>query len=112
MALAVKLEVPWDQANVSHRFTLALLHQDGQRVTIPGDDSSNTVQVEGDFELGRPAGLPHGTSLDFVVAVNISPLQLTPGERYMWRLYINGESEDEWHVSFLVRPAGASPTTA
>jgi hypothetical protein len=47
---------------------------------------------------------PHvkpGTSRDWPFAVNVGPgLPLQPGEIYVWRISINGKSEDGWTLPF------------
>jgi hypothetical protein len=106
MALAVKIEVPWGESNKQHRFLLELLDADGHPVSTPAKDGP--VQVDGQFEVGRPAGLPPGTPIDFVFAVNISAVPLTPGAGFTWRLSIDGSSEDDWYVSFRTRPPAAA----
>ncbi len=55
--------------------------------------------------MGRPTGLTPGTSLDATVAINVGPLPLPPGGRYMWRLSIDGETRVDWQVAFSTRPA-------
>jgi hypothetical protein len=105
MGIAVKFEVPWDQANVQHAFRLTLVDADEQPVRLPGGDGEQAVQVEGQFEVGRPPGLKHGTPLDFAVAVNVPALPLAPDSRYLWRLEIDGESDEDWYVGFTTRQA-------
>ena len=102
MALAVKIEVPWDEANMKHRFLLELLDADGRHVSPPGADGP--IQVDGQFEVGRPAGVSPGTPIDFVFAVNIAAVPLAAASRFTWRLSIDGTSEDDWYVSFATRP--------
>lgn len=102
MGIAVKVEVPWDQANVQHTFRLTLVDADEQPVLVPG--AEQPVQVEGQFEVGRPPGLKHGSPLDFALAVNVPPLPLEPDSRYVWRLLIDGESDEDWYVGFTTRP--------
>src|SRR4249920_3888109 len=60
IALAVLIEVPWDQTNQRHQMRAELLTSDGHRVEIDGQP----VVVEGEFELGRPAGVKPGSSLN------------------------------------------------
>jgi hypothetical protein len=112
-AIALKFEVPWDRANEKHRFVIELLDADGEPVPAnqrsDGDDVEEVqgvegVRLEGEFETGRPAGLKPGTPLDFMAAVNLPPQPLEPGNRYVWKLWINGETHDEWAASFSVRP--------
>ena len=101
-ALAIKIDVPWDEANRKHRFKLALVDEDGRGVTVPGTQAP--VEVAGEFEAGRPAGLRPGTSLDVVLAINIGPLLLEPGARYVWRCWVDDQTRQEWEVGFSTRP--------
>src|SRR3954447_21786086 len=71
MAVAVKISVPWDRANETHKFKLHLITGDGESVEI----EDQPVVVEGDFEVGRPPGLARGTSLDAVFAANFPALR-------------------------------------
>lgn len=110
MALAVKIEVPWDRANIKHRWLLQLLDEDGAAVELPSlaaDAATQPIRIEGEFEAGRPAGLKAGTPLDVTLAFNFAPLPLTPGRRYVWQLSI-ADFEDAWQVAFSTRP-GSTP---
>jgi hypothetical protein len=106
MAVALKVDVPWDQANTRHRWRLELVDADGQLFQLP--DEGGAVEVEQEFEVGRPAGIRPGTSLDFVVALNVPPLPLEPNSQYAWRLTIDGEGHDDWRLPFSTRPATAT----
>ena len=98
-ALAIKIEVPWTEANRRHEIQLDLLTEDHQPVMM----ANNPVQMRGHFEVGRPAGIPAGTPLDSSVAISVSPLPLRPGQRYVWHLSINGETREDWRVAFNTR---------
>jgi hypothetical protein len=104
MGIAVKIEVPWDQANVQHTFRLILVDADEQPVRFPAPSGEQPVQVEGQFEVGRPPGLKPGTPLDFAIAVNVPPLPLAPDGRYVWRLDVDGEADEDWFAAFTTRP--------
>lgn len=110
MALAIKIDVPWDEANAAHDLVARLLTEDGTDPVLPGPDGSapepRPIQFQGHFEAGRPAGLVHGTDLDAPLAINIANLPLGPG-RYEWRVEIDGEHVDR--IAFSVMP---SPATA
>jgi len=99
--LAIKIDVPWDEANKKHRFRLALLDADGHAVMVPGGQAA--VEVSGEFEAGRPAGLRPGTPLDVVLALNIGPLLLDADSRYVWRMWIDEQTREDWEVSFSTR---------
>jgi hypothetical protein len=96
MAVAVKIEVPWDRSNQAHDWRLVLVDADGRPVVT---SDGQTVEVTGQLEVGRPAGLPDGTPLDAPLVVSFGPLPLTPG-RYQWRLEI---AEFVESCAFLVR---------
>jgi hypothetical protein len=102
--------VPWDQANTPHQFKVQLLDADGAAVSFDEDDPDNesdqSVEFGGEFEVGRPPGLKPGTPLDFPVAVNSVPLPLEPG-RYEWRLTIDEQSRQDWTLPFTVRAEDA-----
>jgi hypothetical protein len=105
MAIALKLEVPWDRTNEQHRLLLELLDEDGAPVLVTDDQGEQVpLQVSGEFEAGRPPGIKPGTPIDSALAVNFGPLQLQSGRRYQWRLSIDGETEEDWALGFSTRP--------
>ena len=104
-AVAVLIDVPWDLANESHPFSLVLRTEDGEPVLQPGPNGPAPVAIEGRVEVGRPAGVAPGSALSVPIAINVGPLQLTPGARYVWSLTVSGETRDEWRLPFAVRPA-------
>jgi Family of unknown function (DUF6941) len=106
MAIALKLEVPWDRTNVRHALLLELLDEDGSAVLVQDEKGEQVaLQVTGEFEAGRPPGLKPGTPIDSALAVGFGPLPLEPGRRYQWRLSIDGETDEDWTLGFSTRPA-------
>lgn len=71
-------------------------------VEVPTLFGPQPLQVEMDFEVGRPPGLVRGSTIDHALALNIGGLPLQPG-RYEWRLQIGDEQRDNWRAPFLVR---------
>lgn len=106
LAVAMLIQVPWDQAGSSHHWLLELLDEDYAPVMI----GERPVVVSGEFEAHRTDELTPGTALDVPVAINFAALPLEPGHRYLWRLSIDGDSEDDWRASFKVRDLPAEPT--
>ena len=105
MAIALKLEVPWDRTNEQHKLLLELLDEDGDPVLVTDDQGEQVpLQVSGEFEAGRPPGIKPGTPIDSALAVNFGPLQLEGGRRYQWRLSIDGETDEDWTIGFSMRP--------
>ena len=105
-AIALYIQVPWDRTNVEHSFRLDLVDSDGNAVELETDaGAEEPVTFEGSFEVGRPAGVKPGTSIDVPLAINFGPLPLPPGGRYEWRLSINQESHEDWRLPFSTRSA-------
>jgi hypothetical protein len=103
MALAIKLDVPWSDANASHVFELTLVDTDGRGVQVDdGAQGSRDVRIGGNFEVGRPPGLPPGSDIDCAFAVNVGAIPLASG-RYAWQLWIDGETAEDWQRPFQVR---------
>jgi hypothetical protein len=110
MAIAIKIEVPWDQGNDVHKLQLRLVDADGQPVLADSEEGEVPVVLDADFETGRPAGVKPGTPLDLTMAVTLGPLPLAPGSRFEWRLTIDGVEDDEWRVAFSTRAESPSGT--
>ena len=104
-AIAIKIEVPWHEANTPHKLRLALLDADNQPVSIPTPTGEQPFEIHSTFETGRPPGLRAGKALDVALAINIVPLPLSPDSQYVWCCYINDQTSDDWRVSFWTRPA-------
>lgn len=104
MAIAIKVEVPWDHTNRRHTWSLELIDEDGQPVLVPTPEGEQAIKIGGEFEVGRPPGLPPGTPIDLPLVVNLAPLPLPAGQRLEWRLTIS-EYEGDWRVAFMTRPA-------
>jgi len=106
LAIAAKIDVPWDRAEVLHDWKLELLDADGMPVLI----NDLPVLVQGQFQVNRVDDLQPGSPLPMPLAVNFSGLALPPGQRFAWRLVINDDTEPDWQVSFTV--AGPPPVVA
>ena len=77
MAIAMKLEVPWDETNRRHAWRLELLDSDGGPVTLSSGADGRAIEIGGEFEVGRPAGVKPGTPIDLPLAINLT----RPGAR-------------------------------
>lgn len=108
MAIAMKLEVPWDETNRRHTWKLELLDSDGGPVPLPGDADETGIEIGGEFEVGRPVGVKPGTPIDLPLAINLSALPLEPDGRYVWKLWIDGREDEDWQLAFSTRPAETS----
>ena len=100
ISVAVRIGVPWDQANVKHQWRLDLTDEDGRPVLI----REKPVSLHGKFEAGRPTGVAPGSELWVPLGINFGALPLPRGKRFTWGLFINGESDEHWTATFSVRP--------
>ncbi len=95
IGIGVAILVSWNETNQRHRVTLRIETADGKPL----------VNVEGDLEMGRPAGLPPGSDLRGVMAVN-GELQFPAAGIY--RVFAS-VGEDIKTVTFRVHDAPALP---
>jgi hypothetical protein len=109
MAIALRIDVPWDETNRTHHIRLELMDGDGNAVMLPGPMGEVAVFFEGDFEVGRPPGVHPGTPMVVPLAFGMGPMQLLPGNRYTWKLSIDGEEDENWQVGFSTRRADTPP---
>jgi hypothetical protein len=96
MALAVKLDVPWNAANERHKLLARLVSEDGTPVLA----EDKAIVAEGEFEIGRPPGIKPGSDLDVVFALPFAVVLAAGG--YRWELLIDDKKLAE--VSFRVLP--------
>jgi hypothetical protein len=105
-ALILRVGVAWDASNVKHTVELVLEDEDGRQVMAPSPDGGHApVKLDGVFEVGRPVGVPAGMWLNTTLTLTIGSLPLQAGKRYVWRLSINHQSEDDWSLPFMVAQA-------
>jgi len=101
LALAIYVTVPWDRANIAHKWQLDLIDEDGRAVKM----GEKPVSVTGTFEAGRPAGLRAGTALGVALAINLTALRLKAGVGYSFMFMVNGETRPEWRSQLFVKSA-------
>ena len=58
---------------------MALIDADSQPVFMQGPDGEQALVINGEFEVGRPAGVAAGTPIDLALAINLGPIPLPPG---------------------------------
>jgi hypothetical protein len=99
LGVAIRIEVPWDRANISHEWRLELLDEDGRPVAV----QDKPLVVTGRFEAGRPAGTRPGTPLSGPLAINFPAVPVMPGRSYTFELSIDDTTHIDWRQSFHVR---------
>ncbi len=104
-AVAIKIEVGWNETDQEHHWELFLEDADGGPVMVETPDGLQPVEIRGELAVGKPEGILEGTPVDVPMAINLGPLVLNPGTRYSWRLLIDGEHFPGGSISFSTRPA-------
>lgn len=107
-AVVLKIEVPWGETNRKHKLKIELLDSDFKPVLVPTPAGNSALVITGEFEVGRPPGLIQGSPLDMPVTFNIGPVPLEPGKRFVWKLWIDDKSDENWQATFSTRPARAT----
>ena len=100
LALALLVTVPWSRADQTIPWVCELLAADGMPV-MAGDVP---VLVNGQVNAGRPQGWPDAQPLSVPVVISFNGLPLTPGASYVWRLVIDGTTDERWTLGFTVAP--------
>lgn len=98
-AVALLLQVPWDQTNTVQNLELSLFDADGQLV----DDGAGPLTISASGEVGRPPGATPGAHLPVPLAFPVRPMTLAVG-RYVWEASINGVENDAWVMDFVAKP--------
>jgi len=102
--VAVKVSVDRHEFDKDHHWEMFLEDADGKLVTIDTPEGPQSIEVRGDFSASEPQGVPLGTPVDVPIAVNFGPIPLATGERFTWRMVINGEALSGASASFTTRP--------
>ncbi|MCJ7587791.1 MAG: hypothetical protein MUQ00_07825 [Candidatus Aminicenantes bacterium] len=102
-AIAIKIEVPWNETNRKHNLKLELMDSDYHPVLVSTPAGNTPLAITCDFEVGRPPGIIQGTPIDVPLAFNMGPIPLEPGKRFVWKLSIDGNAKDEWQMAFSTR---------
>lgn len=104
-AIAMLIYIPWDQTNRRIEWRLKLLTEDGQVVQVATPMGNRPIEMTGGFEVGRPPGVKPGTTQTVPLAINVGPLPLQAGRRYVWALNLDGVEKEDWTLVFDTRPA-------
>lgn len=86
MALAILLEVPWDQTNKKMKIVASLMTDDGDPVQT---EEGQAMEATGDLEVGRPVGIKPGSGINVPIALSFSGVSL-PAGGYRWEVQIDG----------------------
>lgn len=108
--IAIKIDVPWTEANKEHTFELKLLNVDGEdAILLPTQVGNHAFEFKFKFDVGRPPGTTPGSSLSTPFAMNVGGLPLPENKRLEWRWYIDGKTQDDWIYVFQTSSAPSQP---
>lgn len=91
--LIVFVEVQWSELGKSFPIRAELVDSDGNQVA---QTEANVIRAQ------RHPVHPAGTPVTIPFVATIPPLDLEVGERYQWRVTINGERHEDWLAGFTV----------
>jgi len=93
MAIAVSFKIPWTQTNEKHSFEISIADSDGRSV----------AKVPGQFEVGRPVGVPVGQEQRAQIVVNLN-WTINQAGGYAVAVRLNGEEGGLFPFSVVVGP--------
>ena len=98
MALAVAFRVPWNETNQKHNSEIELRTEDGQTL----------LKIEGQFEVGRPAGIKGGQDQRMQFAADLSVPITAPGT-YVVAVRLEGQELYKTYFNVIAGPGVALP---
>jgi hypothetical protein len=87
-----------DAAEREIQLSLSLLDEQGEPVTLEGEDEA--VRVDRSMSW-KPSDDRQDAAVSFVVDVPLLASALAPG-RYRWRVQVDGQHEDSWDAVFSI----------
>jgi hypothetical protein len=99
-ALALEVRVPWHDNSRKFRFELDLVDADGQPVTIDGPEGPKPLRGEGEIQVTAGPGVKPGSEIAGLAPMNLPPIALPAGQQFEWRLTIEGQTREDWRVTF------------
>lgn len=99
--IALLLLVPWDRAGVPLDLRLTLIDEDGNVVRQGNSDAE--VRIQGQIAVERPPAHRIGVPLDVPMVIGVPALQVPAASRFTWILEIDGQTRDDWRLSFSTR---------
>lgn len=105
MSLAIKLSVPWNEANRPYDLNVRLVDENHEAVPNPEGEA---IGLMGKVEVGRPPGIKPGSNLDLALALRFDGLILSPGT-YVWEFLIGNNVLES--TVFDVIDLNSPPTT-
>lgn len=102
--VVVFLEAELAMCNKQLNMEIELLNEDGKTVELPGPVGTQAMRIQQSIMIPSPPGVPTGFPGRMNSMIELGQgLPLAPGV-YRWQVRINGDTHDDWSVSFFVAP--------
>lgn len=109
-AIAALIEVPWDETNRQHVLKVEIVDEDERSLMVATPGGDQPFEISAQFDVGRPAGIVPGRPFLVPVAVNLQPLPLQPGKRYLVRFKVDDQILDETGLNCRPAPPASRST--
>jgi hypothetical protein len=111
IAIAVNIEVPWDQCNRELDFAIELVDEDSQPFQVPVGEEMQPLRLAQKLVVPTIPGAPNGTPGSHNVLLQLKGgLPLTPGRSYKWRAVVDGKEDEAGEARFYVLRQPSTPT--
>ena len=97
-AIALSVRVPWNETNQKHVFEVEVMGEDPNT-----EQPKSLVKVGGQFEVGRPPGIPQGQEQRIQLAINMS-LRLEAAGTKVIVARIEGQEMRRVHFNVIPGP--------
>lgn len=94
--IAVAINVAWNETNQKHNFEVEVISEDEST-----EEPKSIVKVGGQFEVGRPTGIPIGQNQRIQLAIDMGLKVETPGTKVV---IARLDGEESKRISFNVLP--------
>jgi hypothetical protein len=119
IGIGVLLRIPWTRTNEMHSFSLRIVDQDENKITLgdapPGVDTPDGKirEILGQFNLGRPPFLSAGDSQMVPLAMNLDGIEFSRPDTYSVVIAIDGEDKRRMpiRVRNIMQMPGTGPTS-
>lgn len=95
--IALAINVTWNETNQKHNFEVEVISEDENT-----EEPKSIAKVGGQFEVGRPPGIPIGQNQRIQLAIDMGVKIETPGTKVVIARLDGAESK---RISFTVLPA-------
>ena len=75
-AIAVAIKIPWNETNLKHVFEVEVMSEDPAT-----EEPKSLAKINGQFEVGRPAGIPAGQDQRIQMAIDMGLRLDNPGTK-------------------------------